>query len=127
MKVGFIGLGIMGTSMASNLIKGGHELVVHDIKRDAAAPHLAAGATWADTPRKLAEGVEVVMTSLPGPIEMESVALGKEGLFRPDHQLAQGGPEGARDLHREGRAPARRAGERRAERGPHAQARALGR
>jgi len=81
MKVGFIGLGIMGTSMASNLIKGGHELVVHDIKRDAAAPHLAAGATWADTPRKLAEGVEVVMTSLPGPIEMESVALGKEGLL----------------------------------------------
>ena len=81
MKVGFIGLGIMGTSMASNLIKGGHELVVHDIRRDAAAPHLAAGATWADTPRKLAEGVEVVMTSLPGPIEMESVALGKEGLL----------------------------------------------
>src|SRR6266446_779868 len=81
MKVGFIGLGIMGTSMASNLIKCGHERVVHDIKRDAAAPHLAAEATWADTPRKLAEGVEVVMTSLPGPIEMESVALGKEGLL----------------------------------------------
>jgi 3-hydroxyisobutyrate dehydrogenase-like beta-hydroxyacid dehydrogenase len=81
MKVGFIGLGIMGTSMASNLIKGGHELVVHDIKRSAAAPHLAAGAAWADTPRKLAEAVEVVMTSLPGPIEMESVALGKDGLL----------------------------------------------
>ena len=81
MKVGFIGLGIMGTSMASNLIKAGHELVVHDIKRSAAASHLAAGAVWADTPRKLAEGVEVVMTSLPGPIEMESVALGEEGLL----------------------------------------------
>jgi len=81
MKVGFIGLGIMGTSMASNLIKAGHELVVHDIKREAAAPHLAAGAAWADTPCKLAEGVEVVMTSLPGPIEMESVTLGKEGLL----------------------------------------------
>jgi len=81
MKVGFIGLGIMGTSMASNLIKGGHQLVVHDIKREAAAPHLAAGAVWADTPRKLAEAVEVVMTSLPGPIEMESVALGKDGLL----------------------------------------------
>src|SRR5262250_2464361 len=82
MKVGFIGLGIMGASMASNMMKkGGFEAVVHDIRRDAAAPHLAAGATWADTPRKLAEGVEVVMTSLPGPIEMESVALGKEGLL----------------------------------------------
>ena len=55
MKVGFIGLGIMGASMASNLMKGGYEVVVHDIRRDAAAPHLAAGATWADTPRKVAE------------------------------------------------------------------------
>jgi 3-hydroxyisobutyrate dehydrogenase-like beta-hydroxyacid dehydrogenase len=81
MKVGFIGLGIMGTSMASNLIKAGHELVVHDIKREAAAPHLKAGAVWAETPRKLAEVVEVVMTSLPGPPEMESVALGKDGLL----------------------------------------------
>jgi 3-hydroxyisobutyrate dehydrogenase-like beta-hydroxyacid dehydrogenase len=81
MKVGFIGLGIMGASMASNLQKGGHELVVHDIRRDAAAPHLAAGAAWADTPRKLAAAVEVVLTSLPGPVEMESVALGPDGLL----------------------------------------------
>jgi len=81
MKVGFIGLGIMGSSMASNLQKAGHELVVHDIKRDAAAPHIGAGATWADTPRQLAEATEVVLTSLPGPPEMESVALGESGLL----------------------------------------------
>ncbi len=81
MKVGFIGLGIMGASMASNLQKAGHELVVHDIKRDAAAPHIGAGATWADTPRQLAEATEVVLTSLPGPPEMESVALGESGLL----------------------------------------------
>jgi 3-hydroxyisobutyrate dehydrogenase len=81
MKVGFIGLGIMGTSMASNLIKSGFELVVHDLRREAAAPHLASGAVWADTPRKLAEATEVVLTSLPGPPEMESVALGEQGLL----------------------------------------------
>jgi 3-hydroxyisobutyrate dehydrogenase len=81
MKVGFIGLGIMGASMASNLMKAGHELVVHDIKRDAAAPHLKAGAVWADTPRQVAEATEVVLTSLPGPLEMESVALGENGLL----------------------------------------------
>ena len=81
MKVGFIGLGIMGASMASNLQKAGHELVVHDIRRDAAAPHLAAGAVWADTPRTVAAAVEVVLTSLPGPPEMEAVALGTEGLL----------------------------------------------
>jgi 3-hydroxyisobutyrate dehydrogenase len=81
MKVGFIGLGIMGASMASNLMKAGHALVVHDIRRDAAAPHLAAGAVWADTPRQVAAAVEVVLTSLPGPPEMEAVALGTEGLL----------------------------------------------
>jgi 3-hydroxyisobutyrate dehydrogenase len=81
MKVGFIGLGIMGASMASNIRQGGYELVVHDVRREAAAPHLAAGAAWADTPRKVAEAAEVVFTSLPGPAEVETVALGDEGLL----------------------------------------------
>jgi 3-hydroxyisobutyrate dehydrogenase len=80
MKVGFIGLGIMGTSMASNAIKGGFDLVVHDIRREAAIPHLEAGAVWADTPRKVAEQCEVVFTSLPGPIEVEAVVLGGDGI-----------------------------------------------
>ena len=66
MKVGFIGLGTMGASMASNLQAGGHELQVNDARREAAAPHLKAGAVWKDTPRQVAEGVEVVFTSLPG-------------------------------------------------------------
>jgi 3-hydroxyisobutyrate dehydrogenase len=81
MKVGFIGLGIMGTSMAANLRKAGHELVVNDVRREAAAPHLDAGAAWADTARKVAEAVDVVFTSLPGPPEVEAVALGAEGLL----------------------------------------------
>ena len=81
MKVGFIGLGIMGKSMAANLQKSGHELVVHDLKRDAAAPHIQAGAVWADSPRKVAEATEIVFTSLPGPSDMESVALGEQGLL----------------------------------------------
>ncbi|MGH7312969.1 MAG: NAD(P)-dependent oxidoreductase [Candidatus Rokuibacteriota bacterium] len=82
MKVGFIGLGTMGEGLAGNLRKrGGYDLVVHDIRKEAAAPHLAAGAVWADTPRKVAEAAEVVFTSLPGPPEVESVALGDEGLL----------------------------------------------
>ncbi|HSE93051.1 MAG TPA: NAD(P)-dependent oxidoreductase [Methylomirabilota bacterium] len=81
MKVGFIGVGTMGASMASNIQKGGFELVVNDVRREAAAPHLAAGATWADTPRKVAEASEVVLTSLPGPPEVEAVALGDDGLL----------------------------------------------
>src|ERR1700737_667317 len=79
MRVGFIGLGIMGASMASNLQAAGHALAVHDVRRAAAGPHLAAGAVWKDTPRALAEDVDVVFTSLPGPPEVEQVALGADG------------------------------------------------
>jgi 3-hydroxyisobutyrate dehydrogenase len=82
MKIGFIGLGTMGASMASNLQKkGGHELVVNDVRREAAAPHLAAGAVWADTPCQVAEAAHVVFTSLPGPVEVEAVAIGPKGLI----------------------------------------------
>jgi len=82
MKVGFIGLGTMGASMASNLQKkGGHDLVVNDVRREAAAPHLAAGAVWADTPCQVAEAAHVVFTSLPGPVEVEAVAIGANGLI----------------------------------------------
>ena len=88
MKVGFIGLGTMGASMASNLQKAGHELCVNDVRREATAPHVAAGAHWKDTPRQVAEGVDVVFTSLPGPAEVEAVAIGPDGLI---HGLRKGG------------------------------------
>lgn len=81
MKIGFIGLGTMGRHMASHLMKAGHELVVHDVRREAAAPHLEAGAGWADTPRGVAAATEVVFTSLPGPAEVEAVALAEQGLL----------------------------------------------
>lgn len=81
MKIGFIGLGTMGRHMASNLITAGHELVVHDVRRDAAAPHRKAGARWADSPREVAEAAALVFTSLPGPPEVEAVALGPQGLL----------------------------------------------
>ena len=81
MKVGFIGVGTMGASMASHLQEAGHELNVSDLRKEAAAPHLAKGAVWKETPREVAEGVEVVFTSLPGPVEMEAVALGPDGLI----------------------------------------------
>jgi 3-hydroxyisobutyrate dehydrogenase-like beta-hydroxyacid dehydrogenase len=82
MKVGFIGLGTMGSSMALNTIKGGYDLVVHDLNRDAAGPHLEAGATWANSPREVAEASEIMFTSLPGPPEVEAVVLGEQGILR---------------------------------------------
>ncbi len=80
MKVGFIGLGTMGGHMAYNTLAGGHELVVHDLRRESATRHLEAGAVWADTPREAAEAAEVVFTSLPGPTEVEAVVLGEDGV-----------------------------------------------
>jgi 3-hydroxyisobutyrate dehydrogenase-like beta-hydroxyacid dehydrogenase len=78
MKIGFIGLGTMGASFATNLQKAGYSLVVHDISRQLAERHIEAGAEWADSPKALAERSDVIMTSLPGPPEIESVALDAE-------------------------------------------------
>lgn len=81
MRIGFIGLGNMGASMALNLMKAGHQLIVNDVRRQVAEPHLAGGAKWADSAAALAKEVEVVFTSLPGPREVEAVVLGEGGLI----------------------------------------------
>lgn len=80
MKIGFIGLGAMGRHMAASLQRAGHELAVHDLRRESATPHLARGASWAESPAAAATGADVLFTSLPGPDEVESVALGTSGL-----------------------------------------------
>ncbi len=81
MKVGFLGLGTMGGGMALNLRKAGYEMVVHDIRREAGERHIAAGCAWGDGTRKTVEACDVVLTSLPGPVEVEAVALGAGGLL----------------------------------------------
>jgi 3-hydroxyisobutyrate dehydrogenase len=80
MKIGFIGLGMMGSGMAANLQKAGHELVLHDLSRQAASRHLANGAVWADAPRAVAEACDLVFTSLPTPADVEAVGIGEAGL-----------------------------------------------
>jgi len=81
MNIGFIGVGTMGSSMAANILKAGHKLTVNDIRKEATKPLLDAGATWADTPKAVALASEVIFTSLPGPAEVETAALGKDGLI----------------------------------------------
>jgi 3-hydroxyisobutyrate dehydrogenase len=105
-KIGFIGLGTMGASFATNLIKAGWEVTVHDIHRQVAEPHLAAGASWAGTPRELAAASDVIMTSLPGPPEVEAVALDKaDGLIAGMHpgavlfDLSTNSPTMVRRIH----------------------------
>jgi len=81
MKVGFVGLGNMGNPMASNLIKAGHQLTVHDLRREAATNLLEMGANWVDAPKDVVPGNEVVFTSLPVPRDVEAVVLGENGIM----------------------------------------------
>lgn len=87
MKVGFIGLGLMGSGMAKNIQNAGYELNVHDVRREAAEPFLKEGATWAESPAAVARNSEVIFTSLPGPPEVEQVVFGDDGLL---HGLNRG-------------------------------------
>jgi len=74
MKIGFIGLGTMGASIALNCrTKGGYDMIVNDLRRDAAGPHLEHGAKWANSAREVGEASDVVLTSLPGPKEVQAV------------------------------------------------------
>jgi 3-hydroxyisobutyrate dehydrogenase len=81
MKVGFIGLGHMGAPMSRNVLAAGHDLVVHDVRPDAAAGLLEAGASWAGSPRESGVDRDVVITMLPGPSQVEEVLLGPGGLL----------------------------------------------
>lgn len=80
MRIAYIGLGTMGGPMVANLLEAGHELAVHDVRRELAAPHLESGARWADSPAEAAQGAELILTSLPGPREVELVVLGDRGI-----------------------------------------------
>jgi 3-hydroxyisobutyrate dehydrogenase-like beta-hydroxyacid dehydrogenase len=81
MNIGFIGLGTMGSGMAGNILKAGHQLTVNDIRKETAKSLVDAGAIWADTPKSVAQASEVVLTSLPGPAEVEAAAMGKDGII----------------------------------------------
>jgi 3-hydroxyisobutyrate dehydrogenase len=81
MRVGFIGLGNMGAPMAGFVLGAGHSLVVHDLRRDAAAPLLDRGAVWAASPGEVAAQCDVVCVCVPGPPEMQAVTLGPGGVL----------------------------------------------
>jgi 3-hydroxyisobutyrate dehydrogenase len=81
MKIGFIGLGMMGGGMAMNVRKAGHEVAVHDIRRDLAKPLTTAGAVLAETIADAVRDADVAFTSLPGPKEMQEVGIGEGGLL----------------------------------------------
>src|SRR4029077_12408377 len=81
MKIGFIGLGIMGSRMAANLQKHGHSLVLFNRTRAKAEPLLGPCGTFSDSPADVAEQVDILFTMLAHPEAVEQAALGRSGFL----------------------------------------------
>lgn len=85
MKIGIIGLGIMGKPMAKNLVKAGYELVVRDHNADNVNELVALGANVAGSASQIAEQVDLVLTMLPNSPQVREVALGENGIADGAH------------------------------------------
>lgn len=81
MKIGVIGLGRMGGPLAGHLIKGGHQVFIRDVRPEACAPLAAHGAHILDSPAAVARQAEAIVTSLPGPKEVEATMTGAGGIL----------------------------------------------
>ena len=88
MRMGFIGLGNLGKHLAASLLREGFTVTVHDLDKAAAEDLLAAGASWADSPKALAATSDSVVTCLPSPRAVDAVMTGPEGVLAG---LASGG------------------------------------
>ncbi|RPJ20236.1 MAG: 2-hydroxy-3-oxopropionate reductase [Chloroflexi bacterium] len=85
LKVGYIGLGLMGKSIARNILKAGFPLVVHNRSRSAVDELVAEGASAANSPKEVAGQVDVIFTNLPDTPDVEKVALGENGIMAGAH------------------------------------------
>ncbi len=81
MKIGWIGTGVMGTSMAGHVLAGGNELFVFNRTKKKAQPLLDKGAQWCDTPAQVAENTDMVFSIVGFPADVEGVYLGDEGIL----------------------------------------------
>ncbi|MDH3218640.1 MAG: NAD(P)-dependent oxidoreductase [Gammaproteobacteria bacterium] len=80
-KVGFIGLGNVGGKLAGSLLRNGVDLTVRDLDHDVAKPFVDGGAKWADSPREMAQNVDVVITCLPNPAASAAVMEADDGIL----------------------------------------------
>lgn len=80
-KIGFIGTGVMGKSMALHLIKAGYTVLLFSRTKEKAAPLISQGATWIDSPKELAKQANIVITMVGYPDDVKSIYLGEDGLI----------------------------------------------
>jgi 2-hydroxy-3-oxopropionate reductase len=85
LRVGYIGLGLMGKSIARNILKAGFPLIVHNRSQAAVDELVAEGAKSAGSPKEVAEQVDVLFTNLPDSPDVEKVALGENGIIEGTH------------------------------------------
>ena len=86
LKIGYIGLGLMGKSIARNILKAGFPVTVHNRSHAAVDELVAEGATAANSPSEVAQQVDVVFTNLPDSPDVEQVVLGKNGIIEGAHE-----------------------------------------
>lgn len=86
MKVGFIGLGIMGRPMSKNLVKAGHEVVVFDFNKEAVADLVSCGAKAAESGKEVAQKCDVVITMVPNSPHVRAAVLGENGVAEGAHE-----------------------------------------
>ncbi|SIQ81865.1 3-hydroxyisobutyrate dehydrogenase [Peribacillus simplex] len=84
--IGFIGLGVMGKSMAANLLKAGYEVFVYTRTKDKASELLSQGAKWASAPKEIAQKANVIISMVGYPSDVEEIYLGENGLIENGKQ-----------------------------------------
>ncbi len=80
-SVGFIGLGNVGGKLSASLLRNGFDLTVRDLNREIAEPFLAQGAKWGESPKAMAEQVDIIITCLPSPAACAAVLEGEDGIL----------------------------------------------
>lgn len=107
MKIGWIGTGVMGASMAGHVQDAGHELFIYNRTKEKAQTLLEKGGTWCDTPAEVARTSEVIFTIVGMPSDVEEVYLGKEGVLPAEGScriiidMTTSSPSLAEKLHKE--------------------------
>lgn len=82
MKIGFVGLGDIGSALSSHLVKAGHDVLVYDLDQSKAEGLIELGATWGESPAEIGKKVDVFFTCLPSSKAVNSVLTGEDGAFK---------------------------------------------
>ncbi len=81
MKIGFIGLGNVGGKLAGSILRNGFDLTVRDLDKSVAQPFLDQGAHWGNSPKEMAEAVDIIITCLPSPAASAAVMEAEDGIL----------------------------------------------